>query len=378
MKTKLFAPIVVLLMGFASLCAPLSVSAANIDAGTQITGCKYTNAGITTATADTYFNIQCDSTGHVLTTGSGGGGPVAPTNAGTSATTANPVQGVTGGVPLPVSGTFYQTTQPISGTVTSNAGTGYPTLYSAGGAVSGSNVLTVQGASGGVGLPVTGTFYQATQPVSGTVSLSGTSPVSGTVTSNAGTGFPGPTAPGTSATGSNVLTIQGSSSGVAVPISGTVTSTVGSAVKTGSVLVSPTVSTSAYVAGYDVGGLLTFSSVFAAAASGQLSSIYITTKDVQTAGFKLYIFKANPTNSTWTDHAAPAINAADIPNLVGVYVLAAPDSGLGTVTVYNLDGIGKSIATGGGSTLYGILVTTGTPTFASTSDISINISTIQD
>lgn len=33
--------------------------------------------------------------------GSGGGGPVAPTAAGTSATTANPIQGVTGGVPMP-------------------------------------------------------------------------------------------------------------------------------------------------------------------------------------------------------------------------------------------------------------------------------------
>jgi hypothetical protein len=322
MKTKLFAPLVVLLMGLASICAPLSVSAANIDAGTQITGCKYTNAGLPLATTDTYYNLQCDNNGNLKVTGGGGGGgsgggPVAPTNAGTSASTANPVQGVTGGVPLAVSGAFYQATQPVS--------------------------------------------------------LAG-----GSVTANAGTGFPGPTAPGTSATGSNVLTIQGSSSGVPVPITGTVTSSVGSAVKTGSVLVTPTVSTSAYVAGYEVGGLLTFSNAFAAAASGQLSSIYITTKDVQTAGFRLYVFKAAPSNSTWTDHAAPAINAADIPNLVGVYALASPDSGLGTVTIYNLDGIGKSIATGAGTTLYGVLVTTGTPTFASTSDISINLSTIQD
>jgi len=67
---------------------------------------------------------------------SGGGGSsntVAPTAPGTSATTANPVQGVTGGVPLPVSGTFYQTTQPVSIAAS---------------------------------VAVTGTFYQATQPVS--------------------------------------------------------------------------------------------------------------------------------------------------------------------------------------------------------------------
>jgi hypothetical protein len=50
-----------------------------------------------------------------------------------------------------VTGTFWQATQPISGTVTANAGTG---------------TFTVTGAGGT--FPVTGTFWQATQPVSGT------------------------------------------------------------------------------------------------------------------------------------------------------------------------------------------------------------------
>ena len=57
--------------------------------------------------------------------------------AGTTDSVALPFQGVTGGVPVPVSGTFWQTTQPISGNV---------------------------GVSGSVA--VTGTFWQATQPVS--------------------------------------------------------------------------------------------------------------------------------------------------------------------------------------------------------------------
>lgn len=45
-----------------------------------------------------------DSAGNYVAPGGGGGGgnTVAATNAGTSATTANPVQGVTGGVPVPV------------------------------------------------------------------------------------------------------------------------------------------------------------------------------------------------------------------------------------------------------------------------------------
>jgi len=69
--------------------------------------------------------------------------------------------------PVPVSGTFWQATQPVSGSV------------------SVSNFPASQ--------PVTGTFWQATQPVSGTFWQT-TQPVSqsGTWTVNAGSGFPTP------------------------------------------------------------------------------------------------------------------------------------------------------------------------------------------
>jgi len=50
-----------------------------------------------------------------------------------------------------VTGTFWQTTQPISGTVTANAGTG---------------TMAVSGTFYQVTQPVSGTFYQVTQPVS--------------------------------------------------------------------------------------------------------------------------------------------------------------------------------------------------------------------
>ena len=59
--------------------------------------------------AGAVVHTACSSSGSapyawVPCSGSGGGGgnTVAPTAAGTSATTANPVQGVTGGVPMPV------------------------------------------------------------------------------------------------------------------------------------------------------------------------------------------------------------------------------------------------------------------------------------
>ena len=86
---------------------------------------------------------------------------------------------------VPVSGTFWQTTQPISGSV------------------------TVSNAS----IPVTGTFWQATQPVSA-ASL----PLpAGAATSADQVNVQ--SAPGTAQT--TAVTIQGNASGIAVPVSGT-------------------------------------------------------------------------------------------------------------------------------------------------------------
>ena len=125
------------------------------------------------------------------------------------------------GVTQPVSGTFWQATQPVSGTVTANAGTG---------------TLAVNANITNASIAVTGTFWQATQPVSGTVTANaGTGtlavsgpltdtqlrvtavPVSGTVTANAGTG---------------TLAVSGPLTdtqlrATAVPVSGTVTANAG-------------------------------------------------------------------------------------------------------------------------------------------------------
>jgi hypothetical protein len=120
---------------------------------------------------------------------------------------------------LPVSGTFWPATQPVSGTVTANAGTG--TM-----AVSGTFWQATQPVSGpltdtqlrATALPVSGTFWQATQPVSGTF-FQATQPVSGTVTANAGTGTMAVSGPLTD------TQIRAT----ALPVSGTVTANIGTA-----------------------------------------------------------------------------------------------------------------------------------------------------
>jgi len=152
-----------------------------------------------------------------------------------------------------------------------------------------------------------------------------------------------------------------------------------------SVTVSPAItSIIPYVTGNQVGGLMTFSSaVNSITYSGVIDSIVIKSKSIQTSGFNLYLFKTNPTSSTWTDKITPAINASDIPYLIGVYSFdATDDSGLGTITLYQSSstlGNGNSpkaiVLTS--SNLYGVLVATGTPTFNSTSDISVTVNILK-
>jgi hypothetical protein len=135
----------------------------------------------------------------------------------------------------------------------------------------------------------------------------------------------------------------------------------------------PVVTAGAYTAGQEAGPLMTFAA--GGAGSGILESIRVTCKSVQTTALKLYIFDSNPLNTTWTDKSTAAINAADIASLRGVFLLPSADSGLGTHTIWNLEGIGASFIA---ANLYGLLVVVGTPTFASTSDITVKLGIIND
>ena len=138
----------------------------------------------------------------------------------------------------------------------------------------------------------------------------------------------------------------------------------------------PTVTAAAYTAGNVVGGLLTFTNVFGQSLRGTLTDILVKSKSVQTTTYKLYLFSQQPSASTWTDKAAPAINAADLPYLLGVYTSGAADSGLGTETSNQLNNIASNIRSNS-QNLYGILVCAATPTYASTSDVTVSVRVLQ-
>lgn len=141
---------------------------------------------------------------------------------------------------------------------------------------------------------------------------------------------------------------------------------------TADVSLTPAVTAAAYTAGNVVGGKLTFTNVFGGSLTGTLTDILVKCKSVQTTTYKLYLFSQNPTNSTWTDKAAPAINALDLPYLLGVFTTGASDSGLGTETTNQLDNLTTAIHSVD-QNLYGILVCVATPTYASTSDVTVAV-----
>lgn len=143
---------------------------------------------------------------------------------------------------------------------------------------------------------------------------------------------------------------------------------------TSSPLVTPTITAGAYTAGQQVGPLMSFA---IGATSGILESIRVTCQTVQTTALNLYIFDVNPTGSTWTDRSTPAIVAADRPLVRGMYSLASPASGLGTHTIWNIDGIACSFVTPT-STLYGVMIVVGTPTFGSVADLTVKLGIIDD
>lgn len=119
-----------------------------------------------------------------------------------------PVSGTVSVGTVPVTGTFYQATQPvsISGSI---AVTG--SFYQATQPVSIASMPStpVTGSFYPATQPVSGTFWQATQPVSGTFWQT-TQPISGTVTANAGSG---------------TLAVSGTFWQATQPVSGTVTIT---------------------------------------------------------------------------------------------------------------------------------------------------------
>lgn len=166
--------------------------------------------------------------------------------------------------------------------------------------------------------------------------------------------------------------ISASIQAVAASLAGTLSASISSATVAASA--SPTVTASAYSAGNIMGGIMTFAGLLDAVRfAGVLESITVKFKGAAVVGsVTLSLFKASPSNGTYGDKTAGTWNAADMANLIGVYTLSTPLSPQGAMTVYCLDGIGKAIL-GTTQSLFGIMTVAGTPTPASTSDLTVEV-----
>jgi hypothetical protein len=132
--------------------------------------------------------------------------------------------------------------------------------------------------------------------------------------------------------------------------------------------VTPTVTAGAYTANDVVGARLTFGGL----RSGVLQSITITDNAAQAVDYVLVLFESEPTDIT--DNATFDIADADLDKIIYQDSLASASTRQEfTDNSYHfLYGLTVDLWSVGG-TVYGFLITTGAPTYAATSDITVTL-----
>lgn len=142
-----------------------------------------------------------------------------------------------------------------------------------------------------------------------------------------------------------------------------------------SIVATPTVSTSpAYSSGDLIGTKLTLANAARiAGGSGYLRSLVLTDKAKQSAQIDVVFFRTDPSNTTFTDNAALVVNATDLLTIVGhVSIVTADWCAFNANSVATKAGLGLEYQLVGTS-LYACLVSRGTPTYTSTSDLQLTI-----
>lgn len=353
--------------------SPLQLdSAANLLVNVK-TGAVTANAGVNLNTSA----LALESGGNLATVAAN----TATTNAGISALKALPVQGVTGGVAMPVSGTIG-----ISGS------SGAAVDAAGDNATAPANELIVGGVYNSVAPVLTaGKAARLQLDASGNLLASlKTALPAGSNTIGAVTQASGPWAQNITQIGGSTLALgQAAMTGSipvaiannqsSIPVSGL------SAQLGINVSLSPTLaSTAAYAAGNNVGGLLQFTFFRnTSQPSGliNLFSIIAAGGSAEAAQLTVLLFNKQPAPS-FTDHATPTWTNADFQNFISPPLTLTPAAIASGVTAYaasaplSLSVINKdSSAT---QKIYGVVIAGGTFTPSATGDFTFILSGIQD
>lgn len=152
--------------------------------------------------------------------------------------------------------------------------------------------------------------------------------------------------------------------------------------------VTPTISTSAYTAADQIGGIQTLSNAVLSdpeARGGVLQTIVIVDKAKQKSAIDIFFFKELPTVASSDNAAADITDAEMASKCIGVISVVAGDyadlANNSTASVENVGLVLRStpnadLATA--NSVYAVAVSRGTPTYGSTSDLVFKYGLLQD
>lgn len=143
--------------------------------------------------------------------------------------------------------------------------------------------------------------------------------------------------------------------------------------------VSPTVDTSIYASGDLIGTKMTFTpAVRQATRSGVITGVIIVDQSAQASDIDLVLFSANPSATTFTDQAALDIADGDMAKIIAVIPFVAANRFAFADNGVKYAGSIMIPIKGTVNTIYGALVSRGTPTFAAATDVTVQLAISQD
>lgn len=149
--------------------------------------------------------------------------------------------------------------------------------------------------------------------------------------------------------------------------------------KTKTIKVIPTISTSIYASNDAIGGRLDFD-LLTCNNTGVIQSLIIIDKAKQSSAMELHLFNYPFTINT-ADNATYSPDATEVVNYcIGVISISTGDwLTNATTSIATIKSIGLAInGTDGINYIYARLVSKGTPTYTSTSDLTLKLTVLQD
>ena len=139
----------------------------------------------------------------------------------------------------------------------------------------------------------------------------------------------------------------------------------------------PTISTSIYASGDNVGGEIEFTNaVRTSGATGEIRSVVLVDQDAENAPLELWLFD-RAISGTHTDNSAFDPTDADLDNLVGRIDIDAAH--YATVNDNSAAVVSCAVPIKSNATsIYGYLVVRSTPTYTSTTDLTVTLHIVQD